>query len=119
MVEYFVTLLSIKGLLEWRGLNHFWHRAMKWVGPQLEKEFGSSRKFNGGSTLVGIATSIPVFWWSAHLLRTYGAWRMLRLAQILLLVRYFILALISFIISDCRLFLAYCAASLTVPVRNN
>ena len=62
---------------------------------QLEQEFGSSRRFNGGSTLVGIATSIPVFWWSAHLLRAYGAWQMLRLAQILLVVRYFVLALIS------------------------
>jgi hypothetical protein len=62
---------------------------------QLDQEFGSSRKFNGGSTLVGIATSIPVFWWSADLLRVYGAWRMLRFAQILLFVRYFVLALLT------------------------
>ena len=62
---------------------------------QLDQEFGSSRKFNGGTTLAGILSSIPVFWWSANLLHRYGAWRMLRAAQVLLIARYAVLAMLS------------------------
>ena len=66
---------------------------------QIERDLGASRTFNGLSTLLSVLSSIPVWWYSEHVLRARGAWWMLRAGQGLMAVRFGAMAFAS---SDLR-----------------
>ena len=72
-----------------------WVLADTIVYIQLEKDFQASRTVTGAVNLVAILSSVPVYWYSKAIFSRIGHWALIILAQLFLIPRFLLHALVD------------------------